>query len=808
MLAIPFFPRTSRLALGSGLAVLVLLIGLTPRPIPEAAAQAPARKEEPLAIQVRKAIDLGVQFLRNEAKGRGNWEAAQSISVPGGWSALAMLALLQSGVSPEDPLIQRGLEYLRSIAPAQTYVVGLQTMVYCLAGQEQDKGRIQKNVDWLIKARFMDGKKLLGWGYKGDHQADRPDHSCTQYALLGLHEAHLAGAAIPDEVWQSIRDFYINTQGRTGGWGYIPSDKGAPTLTMTTAGLCGLLIAGMDVNKGREKPLGNGKWGNCGVYDNEDNRPVQRALELISTSFPAGRLREVPNLFYYLYGVERAGRLSGQRFFGRHDWYRVGCEYLVKEQDSDGSWRGRSIDGLPVLATSFSLLFLSKGRTPVLISKLAHGPTDDDDWNNDRNDARNLVEFASRELFKRQPLAWQVFDPRGLRAEDAAAVRELAGELLPSPIVYFNGHRSPAPRFTGLHKKLLRQYLENGGFVFAEACCGDKRFDGGFRDLIKEIINDPNVKLEPLSPDHPLWSAAGKKFQVLPNQFKPELTLYGIHMGCKTVVVYSPQDLSCYWESNEFDKGQGRLAFNLGANLIAYATGMELPKDRGTRIELPREDDGQKMPRGALKVAQIRHGSTEGDWKPAPQAMRNLMIEMRDLGLKAELRPKEIDVTSPDIVHYKLLYMHGRNAFSFRKEDLEKLRFNLKHGGLLFADACCGAKDFDQAFRKLVQEQLFPGDKLEPIPLSHELFSKELNGTAITKVQCRREGTDGRPEPEYRTVDPLLEGIKVNGRWAVIYSKYDLGCALEKHQATNCLGHDHTSAVLLGKAVVLYALKR
>src|SRR5205823_3282983 len=93
-------------------------------------------------------------------------------------------------------------------------------------------------------------------------------------------------------------------------------------------------------------------------------------------------------IFYNLYGIERAGRLSGQRFIGQHDWYREGCKYLVKCQREDGSWSEAGFhDQFPVVSTSFALLFLSKGRTPVLISKLVHGPGED--WNNDRNDARH-----------------------------------------------------------------------------------------------------------------------------------------------------------------------------------------------------------------------------------------------------------------------------------------------------------------------------------------------------------------------------------------------------------------------------------
>jgi hypothetical protein len=105
--------------------------------------------------------------------------------------------------------------------------------------------------------------------------------------------------------------------------------------------------------------------------------------------------------------------------------------------------------------------------------------------------------------------------------------------------------------------------------------------------------------------------------------------------------------------------------------------------------------------------------------------------------------------------------------------------------------------------------QVFPDQKLEPIPLDDVLYSSELNGQPITTVRCRRERADGTgAAPEFGEVPPFLEGIKYNNRWVVIYSKYDLGCALEKHQSSDCLGHDHESALRLAGAVVLYALKR
>src|SRR5262249_17672064 len=150
---------------------------------------------------------------------------------------------------------------------------------------------------------------------------------------------------------------------------------------------------------------------------------------------------------------------------------RIGCEYLVKTQQENGSWTSnpRNFDHWPPVATSLSLLFLSKGRTPVLVSKLAHGdirgPGKIEEWNRKRDDLRNVGAFRSRELFESQPLAWQVFDARQVRGRES---QQLAEELLQSPIVYINGHI-----LTGILERkeegMLREYLNNGGFIFAEA---------------------------------------------------------------------------------------------------------------------------------------------------------------------------------------------------------------------------------------------------------------------------------------------------------------------------------------------------
>src|SRR5262249_33484876 len=157
---------------------------------------------------------------------------------------------------------------------------------------------------------------------------------------------------------------------------------------------------------------------------------------------------------------------------------------------------------------------------------------------------------------------------------------QLTEELLQSPIVYLNGHS--LRQMSDNEEKVLTQFLANGGFIMAEACCNREDFDRGFKALLKRIL--PDGPLKPLEPRHPVWTASGK-FKVSPKRFKLE----GLQEGCKTVVIYSPQALSGWWELNESDKGSGQEAFQLAANIIAYATGMEPPKPRLHEVEIARE---------------------------------------------------------------------------------------------------------------------------------------------------------------------------------------------------------------------------
>ena len=184
--------------------------------------------------------------------------------------------------------------------------------------------------------------------------------------------------------------------------------------------------------------------------------------------------------------------------------------------------------------------------------------------------------------------------------------------------------------------------------------------------------------------------------------------------------------------------------------------------------------------------------------------MRNLMEHLRQKGgLDVTLQTEPILLGDADnVADFKFFYMHGRTDFRIGDDGIANLRANLQTGGLLLADACCGKKAFDRAFRAFI-EKVFPDQKLERIPLTDDLFSKDLNGEAIKTVRCRVEGVGGAAEKEYK--DVALSRRDQGGR-ALGSDLQQIRPGLRWRSIDNAWGTITPALKLAG--AVLYALKR
>jgi RNA polymerase sigma factor (sigma-70 family) len=524
----------------------------------------PQRRLSALGEKVERAIAEGVRFLKTQQWSDGSWKDVDNDSKTG-VTSLAALALLAAREKADSPAVRKALEYLRGFGPndlRSTYAVSLQTQVFAAAEPVVDQVRIAANVAWLERAQIgpSDSKDWPGaWTYSDSLKRARPgDNSNTQYALAGLCAANEVGISVKPAVWDLSRSYWEKSQRRDGCWAYT-RDSRAPTASMTCAGIACVVLSGLGRFPGQEF-LEDEAIHNCGKGDGSRN--VQAGIDWlashfqVSQNFGSGRQWR----YYYLHGLERAGRLTGFRFFGEHDWFRDGALELVNEQDKAGGyWQGVSVESDKVLATSFALLFLAKGRAPVLMNKLRHGPPGD--WNNDPDDVRNLVAIVARDW--KEPLTWQVVD----------SSKATVADLLRAPILFINGHL--APDFANAERKNLRDYIERGGYILAEACCGSANFDKGFRNLMDELFPEKQEQLRPLDDAHSIWRARN----LLVPEFHP---LWGITRRGRTAVIYSPGDLSCYWNQSGGNPANPAVikAIKVGQSVVEYATGRRLPPDK------------------------------------------------------------------------------------------------------------------------------------------------------------------------------------------------------------------------------------
>jgi hypothetical protein len=760
-----------------------------------ALAQRPA--ERPIdAAQVLSAIERGVDYLKREQSPRGRWN--EMAGYDGGVTSLCTLALLNAGVETSDPAIRKALAHLRTLELDKTYTVSLQTMVLAEAEPKKDMLLIRRNVRWLERHQIKEGQRKGAWSYPGPGG----DNSNSQFAILALYDAQRVGAEVSRETWQLAADYWRNTQNGDGSWGYVPGDVG--TGSMTCAGIGGLAIANAALESG-DAAVENGRVVCCRPHQDDD--ALQRAIEWLSRRFsvehnprPAGGGQSV--LYYYLYGLERAGRLTARRFIGDHDWYREGAELLVREQDSlshywKGSWYAERD---PRISTAMALLFLSKGRRPIVTAKLMHG--DGDDWNQHRRDAANLTAYTEEAWDL--GLTWQIMDPAAATVED----------LLQAPVLYVSGSQAPdlLP-----HAQKLRDYVDRGGFIFAEATCRDStRFDEGFRQLMRAVFPEEEHQLQQITPGHHIW-----RMQDLVRPESPYVgRLWGIEYGCRTCVVYCDQDLSCYWELAQ----PGRWshypepvtqhiadALAIGVNVLTYATNRE-PKGKEQTFVTPLADGefaSANGSRGMIEIAKLRHG---GGCNDAPGALVNLLrtAAQGEPRLAARPAPELINISDDALFRYHLVFMHGRHEFRLTDAERERLREYLERGGTLLADAICASRPFATAFRRELAAAL-PDATLQRIPPDDPLFTPDYGGYDIRQVTLRdpQATTDTQPvAARVRHTEPQLEGIQLDGRWAVIFSPFDISCALESHEALACRGYTQQDATRIALNVLLYSLNQ
>ena len=116
---------------------------------------------------------------------------------------------------------------------------------------------------------------------------------------------------------------------------------------------------------------------------------------------------------------------------------------------------------------------------------------------------------------------------------------------------------------------------------------------------------------------------------------------------------------------------------------------------------------------------------------------------------------------------YPFCVMSGNEDFSLTQKERQQLRKYLTQGGFLLVSPGCSDEKWDKSFRQEIKV-CFPEYALQKIPMTHPIFS-------IVNPDFRGSWTN--------TASPSsLEGLEINGRLVLVYSKEGLNDVANAHR--------------------------
>ena len=179
---------------------------------------------------------------------------------------------------------------------------------------------------------------------------------------------------------------------------------------------------------------------------------------------------------------------------------------------------------------------------------------------------------------------------------------------------------------------------------------------------------------------------------------------------------------------------------------------------------------GHQVSAGKIVIGTARYS---GDWDCDKTAMPNLAYQLeKRVGLAVETETKSVSLSSNQIFRCAFLFLSGHSNFTLQPAEITQLKRYIEAGGAVWLNDSTheGNTTFDVAIRRELN-RLLPGAKLEPIPMDDPIFS------ACYDLRRGFKGYDIPPGDKYR--ENRLNGIRVGGRWAIVYSRNDYGDGLE-----------------------------
>jgi Domain of unknown function (DUF4159) len=381
---------------------------------------------------------------------------------------------------------------------------------------------------------------------------------------------------------------------------------------------------------------------------------------------------------------------------------------------------------------------------------------------------------------------------------DDVSLPTFSGDPDKMAVLFFSGTRTLKLDPKSLAQ--LRAYVLRGGMLCFDSVAGSPYFYDSSRALMQQAF--PELAWREVPPDHPLYHMVADvkdvKYSANVSSNRPHLE--ALYVGSRIAVLLSKYGLGCGWDNHpvplikDAAYYDGASADAIGLNLVAYAIGYNRVGMEESKPELFGAVD-EKTPTDEFVFAQIEH---DGAFNVHPNSATALLGKLRAAtSLRVNLKREVVDPGKDDLSKLSFLYLTGLDDFHLSDNAVTALRGFLQRNGTLLINNGLGLSTFDVAVRRELG-RILPGAKLEPIPLSHSIFSD------VVSVQS----ADYAPAvamryPQLKT--PRLEGITLGGDIRVIYSPIDLEAGWETTEYPMALAYRSDTATPLGMNILMYA---
>jgi hypothetical protein len=381
---------------------------------------------------------------------------------------------------------------------------------------------------------------------------------------------------------------------------------------------------------------------------------------------------------------------------------------------------------------------------------------------------------------------------------DDVSLPSFGGDPDKMAVLFFSGTRTLKLDEASLAK--LRAYVLKGGMLCFDSVAGSPFFYGSAKQLMQQAF--PELAWRVVPPDHPLYHMVNdvKTVHYSPNVQSDQPQLEALYVGSRIAVLLSKYGLGCGWDDHPVPLIKDAAYYDvnsanqIGINLVAYAIGYNRVGMEEARPELFAAVD-EKTPTDEFVFAQIEH---EGAYNVHPNSATSLLSKLRAAtSLRVNLKREVVDPGKDDLSNLSFLYLTGLDDFHLSDNAVTALRGFLQRNGTLLINNGLGLSTFDVAARRELARVL-PGAQLQPIPLSHTIFSDvaPVQTADYTPAVAMRYGPINTPK---------LEGITLNGDIRVIYSPIDLEAGWEPTEYPMAMAYRADTATPLGMNILMYA---